>query len=214
MPSVRAECALALLRYRRPVPPLPYECLASSTPEDIYLDNDLIWVSRASSAGVHSTTKNNQGRWVIIVDAVRPTLVRLLAAHTGAEDEPLLRGPFGGKWNHSNFEDSVDWPRLVTKLGWPGFRFHDLRGTAISQWLAAGIPLTTAREMAGHASIATTDLYARSASNALTEAKRLADRHIARTRPKARPRRTERITPQRSVAKNREPRPRHPGPDR
>ena len=43
----------------------------------------------------------------------------------------------------TNFLDSVDWPRLMTKLGWPNFRFHDLRGTAISQWIAAGIPLTT-----------------------------------------------------------------------
>lgn len=81
-------------------------------------------------------------------------------------------------WSHSNFLNSVDWPRLVTKLGWPGFRFHDLRGTAISQWIPAGVPLTTVREMAGHASISTTNLYARTADNALTEARKLVEGNI------------------------------------
>lgn len=157
--------------------------LAALSPEDIHLDSDLIWVSRASSAGVRSTTKDKEGRWVIIVDAVRPTLERLIADHEGPSDAPLLHGPFGGKWNHSNFLDSVDWPRLVTRLGWPGFRFHDLRGTAISQWIAAGVPLTTVRELAGHASLSTTNLYARSADSALSEAKKLADSHIARSLP-------------------------------
>ena len=163
--------------------------LAVLSPEDVHLDSNLIWVSRASSAGVRSTTKDKEGRWVIVVDAIRPTLQRLISDHDGRSDAPLLHGPFGGKWNHSNFLDSVDWPRLVTRLGWPGFRFHDLRGTAISQWIAAGIPLTTVRELAGHASLSTTNIYARSADSALVEAKRLADRHIARnlSRPSAPP---------------------------
>jgi integrase len=159
--------------------------LAVLAPEDIHLDSNLIWVSRASSAGVRSTTKDKEGRWVIIVEPVRPTLERLLGDHAGAKDEPILRGPFGGKWNHANFLSSVDWPRLVAKLGWPGFRFHDLRGTAISQWIAAGIPLTTVRELAGHASISTTNLYARTPDNALTEAKRLADVHLSQKRPRS-----------------------------
>lgn len=160
--------------------------LAVLSPEDIHLDSNLIWVSRASSAGVRSTTKDKEGRWVIVVDVVRPTLERLIAHHDGPGDAPLLHGPFGGKWNHSNFLDSVDWPRLVTRLGWPGFRFHDLRGTAISQWIAAGIPLTTVRELAGHASLTTTNIYARTADSALAEAKKLADAHIARNLPRTR----------------------------
>jgi len=159
--------------------------LAVLSPEDIHLASNLIWVSRASSAGVRSTTKDKEGRWVIVVDVVRPTLERLIANHDGPGDAPLLHGPFGGKWNHSNFLDSVDWPRLVTRLGWPGFRFHDLRGTAISQWIAAGIPLTTVRELAGHASLTTTNIYARTADSALAEAKKLADAHIARNLPHA-----------------------------
>lgn len=152
--------------------------LALLSPADINLDSGLIWVWRASSAGVVSTTKDKQGRWIVIVSALRPVLERLLANHSGAATEPLLRGPFGGRWNHSNFLNSVDWPRLVVRLGWPGFRFHDLRGTAISQWIAAGVPLTTARDLAGHASIATTNLYARTADSALSDAVRLIDRHI------------------------------------
>lgn len=146
--------------------------------EDLHMDSGLIWVRQASSAGVNSTTKDKEGRWVIIVSPLRPILERLMAAHDGPKTAPRLRGPFGGKWSRSNFLNSVDWPRLVTELGWPGFRFHDLRGTAISQWNAAGVPLTTVREMAGHPSISTTNLYARTADNALTEARKLVEGSI------------------------------------
>ena len=72
--------------------------------------------------------------------------------------------------NHANFRDAVDWVRLVERLGWPGFRFHDLRATAIVVWIRAGIPLAVVREMAGHASLATTDKYVRLARNELSGA--------------------------------------------
>lgn len=40
------------------------------------------------------------------------------------------------------------------------------------------MPLTTVREMAGHASISTTNLYARTPGNALAEAKKLVEGNI------------------------------------
>ncbi|GAA0343962.1 protein of unknown function [Micropruina glycogenica] len=113
----------------------------------------------------------------------------------------------------TNFLDSVDWPRLMTKLGWPNFRFHDLRGTAISQWIAAGIPLTTVRELAGHASLSTTNLYARSADSALAEAKKLADSHIARNLT-ATKRMTQPTHPQEAQTSNRTPEDADPEPQR
>jgi site-specific recombinase XerD len=37
--------------------------------------------------------------------------------------------------------------------------FHDLRHEAGSRWIAAGWPLHHVKEMLGHASLATTDIY-------------------------------------------------------
>ena len=111
---------------------------------------------------------------MIIVGPLRPILERLMAARR-SQDSAAIAGAFRRHVEPQQLLNSVDWPRLVTKLGWPGFRFHDLRGTAISQWNAAGVPLTTVRQMAGHPSISTTNLYARTADNALTEARKLVE---------------------------------------
>jgi Phage integrase family len=99
---------------------------------------------------------------------IRPVLVKWTTGRP--KTAPLLVGPRGGRFNHANFRDAVDWVRLVTRLGWPGFRFHDLRATAIVVWIRAGLPLAVFREMAGHASLSTTDRYVRLARNDLSAA--------------------------------------------
>src|SRR5918993_1205492 len=101
-------------------------------------------------------------------------------ARAGAE--PVLLGPLGGRLYHSNFRTKVRWSALVGELGWPGLRFHDLRATAIVLWIRAEVPLTTVRALAGHASLATTDRYARIARNDLAGAAAPVDSYISRTR--------------------------------
>ena len=96
--------------------------------------------------------------------------------------EPVLLGPLGGRLYHSNFRTKVRWPELVGELGWPGLRFHDLRATAIVLWIRAEVPLTTVRALAGHASLATTDRYARIARNDLAGAAAQVNSYIFRTR--------------------------------
>ena len=91
-------------------------------------------------------------------------------------------GPLGGRLYHSNFRTKVRWPALVGELGWPGLRFHDLRATAIVLWIRAEVSLTTVRALAGHASLATTDRYARIARNDLAGAAAQVDSYISRTR--------------------------------
>lgn len=135
---------------------------------DIDLQTGVVTVSRAFSAGKLQTTKSGRTRQVPIVDAVRSTLARLVKERE--KDEWLLVGPFGGRFRHNNFRAGVDWRNLVRQQGYPGFRFHDLRATAIVLWIKAGIPLATVRAMAGHASLATTDRYARTARNDLKSA--------------------------------------------
>lgn len=57
---------------------------------------------------------------------------------------------------------SLDWRALRGRAGLPAsFRFHDLRHTAASLALAAGVPITTVSEMLGHKTTAITlSIYA------------------------------------------------------
>jgi integrase len=50
--------------------------------------------------------------------------------------------------------------------GYPELRIHDLRHSFVSNQLAEGTPIHTVMELAGHASIATTQLYAHSTNEA------------------------------------------------
>jgi len=61
----------------------------------------------------------------------------------------------------------VGWPVLVARLGYPGFRVHDLRATAATNLLAAGVPVHVVRDILGHHDIAVTNLYARPHDDAL-----------------------------------------------
>ena len=53
---------------------------------------------------------------------------------------------------------------------------------AIVLWIRAEVPLTTVRVLAGHASLATTDRYARIARNDLAGAAAQVNSYISRTR--------------------------------
>jgi hypothetical protein len=57
-----------------------------------------------------------------------------------------------------------------------------LRATAIVLWIRAEVPLTTVRSLAGHASLAATDRYARIARNDLTGGAEQVNSYISRTR--------------------------------
>ena len=142
--------------------------LTALTVGDVDLARGVVTVRQANSAGTIQTTKSKRVRQVPITGHLVPLLRKWTTGRP--KEAPLLIGPLGGHFNHSNFRDAVDWVRLVDRLGWPGFRFHDLRATAIVLWIKAGIPLATVREMAGHASLTTTDRYARMARNDLSAA--------------------------------------------
>jgi integrase len=52
------------------------------------------------------------------------------------------------------------WRPTVQRLGLPKVRLHDLRHSAATLWLEAGLPLKLAQELLGHASMAiTADVY-------------------------------------------------------
>lgn len=146
---------------------------------DVDLATGVVTVRRAYSAGQLQTPKSRRSRQVPVMDAVRPTLVSLV--RTRKPDAPLLVGPLGGRFYHSNFRTKVQWTKLVARLGWPDLHFHDLRATAIVTWIRSGVPLSTVRSMAGHASLSTTDRYARIARNDLAGAAAQINSYIDRT---------------------------------
>ena len=147
---------------------------------DVDLNTRVVTIRRAFSAGEVQTPKSRRVRQVPLLAELVPILARMTGGRRPAE--PVLLGPLGGRLYHSNFRTKVRWSQLVGELGWPGLRFHDLRATAIVLWIRAGVPLTTVRALAGHASLATTDRYARIARNDLAGAAEQVDSYISRTR--------------------------------
>jgi len=58
------------------------------------------------------------------------------------------------------------WKAALRRAGIKDFRWHDLRHTAASWWIDAGVPLDVVKELLGHASIVTTGRYAHRAGDA------------------------------------------------
>jgi integrase len=105
-------------------------------------------------------TKNGEDRSI----KIDSTLVEILKGLPSREkgrfrpDGEVFRGK-GGEPIH---RDGVTWPyrRALKKAGLERVRFHDLRHTAASWWVQAGVPLNTVRERLGHKSLAMTVRYA------------------------------------------------------
>jgi integrase len=90
-----------------------------------------------------STTKSGRSRVVPLSDRVRPVVEEWAA---GREPyELLFRAPEGGYLHAQNWRRSVRWS--TTGLG---RRPHDLRHTAASLWIAAGVDIKTVSAWLGH----------------------------------------------------------------
>lgn len=90
-----------------------------------------------------STTKSGRARIVPLSDPVRPT-VEAWAEGRGLDDL-LFPAPEGGYLHAQNWRRRVHWTE--TSLG---RRPHDLRHTAASLWIAAGIDIKTVSAWLGH----------------------------------------------------------------
>ncbi len=69
-------------------------------------------------------------------------------------DDLLVTTDRGGTLHANRFRASSGWDEFSD-----GRRLYDLRHTAICLWLASGVPVSTAKEWAGHADISTTNTY-------------------------------------------------------
>lgn len=135
---------------------------------DVDFTRRVVHIRRAYSAGVLKKPKSGKAREVPITTQLMPLLERLTDGRR--RNSPLLRGPKGRRINHSVVRNVLNWVRFVDDLGWPGFRFHDLRATAIVMWIRSGVENDVVREMAGHRSLRTTDRYVRLTRSALDSA--------------------------------------------
>ncbi len=89
---------------------------------------------------------------------VAPRLARLLAPVSRApRDSFVALTSYGKPWGQYGLDQVFQ--RLAGRAGIAGFTSYTLRHYAITAWLRAGIPIHVVQRMAGHASIATTQLY-------------------------------------------------------
>ena len=94
---------------------------------------------------VRERTKTGKARVVPLADVLAPT-VRLWATDKQPGDL-LFTAPQGGWISLSNWRRSVRWSKTSR-----GRRPHDLRHTAATAWLAAGVDVKTVQAWLGHAS--------------------------------------------------------------
>lgn len=90
-----------------------------------------------------ATTKSGRSRMVPLSDLVRPVVERW--ADGREPDDLLFPAPEGGYLSAQNWRRAVHW----TKTGL-GRRPHDLRHTAASLWIAAGVDIKTVSAWLGH----------------------------------------------------------------
>lgn len=90
-----------------------------------------------------ATTKSGRSRLVPLTDMVRPVVESWASGRE--PDELLFPAPEGGYLSAQNWRRAVHW--TATGLG---RRPHDLRHTAASLWIAAGVDIKTVSSWLGH----------------------------------------------------------------
>ncbi len=125
---------------------------------------NLTWAAVQGETLELCETKEGKKRYVPLNATARATLSTLLASRkpkpSGYVFEPeidrqTLAWKIRRTWRHS-----------VRKAGIPWVRFHDLRHTALTRLVQAGVDVRTVQAIAGHASLRTTQRYLHSSDEA------------------------------------------------
>jgi integrase len=99
--------------------------------------------ARTSAPIERATTKSGRSRLVPLSDLVRPVVEEWACGR--AQEDLLFPAPGGGYLTAQNWRRAVHWS--ATSLG---RRPHDLRHTAASLWIAAGVDIKTVSSWLGH----------------------------------------------------------------
>lgn len=126
--------------------------------EDWHRDQGLLHVHQAvrerGGKFIVGDTKGSKARTV----PVHPELAVALKEHVGERTEgPLIVTSTGQPLRHSNFRRDA-WLPALAATGIQA-RWHDLRHTAATWFLEGGASVQTVRDLLGHASIQTTEIY-------------------------------------------------------
>ena len=130
---------------------------------------------------VDGPTKSRRDRTIPVVGALRAALDGHVKAAGMAADARLFTSPRGNVLRHPHFMERVYKPAAVRAgLGtytqrdgrkrYEGVRFHDLRHSFVSWLMADGVPPHKVKELAGHATITTTEKYAHTNQDELAAA--------------------------------------------
>lgn len=96
-------------------------------------------------------------RHTVLHQVVRDELLEIVRQRNVKPDQTIFYGNNGNPRGHASFGNRFE--RLLKEWGGRKIRFHDLRHTAITLWVHAGINLRVIQEMAGHENITTTMGY-------------------------------------------------------
>ena len=117
------------------------------------LRDGTLHVTRSWSEG-HSEkdVKQHGERWIPIFDVIAEDLEAAIGER--AHHERVFLSPRGRLINSRNLRREVGWEKIA-----PGYRLHDLRHSAITEWVRQGVEVGTAQRWAGHESLKTTNRY-------------------------------------------------------
>jgi integrase len=150
-----------------------------------------------SSAGERTIPLDDQGVQLLHAHRKRQVARKLELGAAWQESGKVFTGPDGSPLRPSWISDRF--ARLLTDAGLPPIRLHDLRHTAATLMLAAGVDMKVVQETLGHSALAVTaDLYtsvlpelAKAAAEATTAI--VPRRARAGGKPAEHPRNTQRI---------------------
>jgi site-specific recombinase XerD len=119
--------------------------------------------------------KKNRPRTIPLADMVVPELVEHVRRYGLGRDGLVFTNERGLPIRRSRFADI--WASAARPLGIPvGDGYHQLRHYYASLLIAGGAPITVVQAMLGHASVATTQIYAHLFPDANDQARSAIDR--------------------------------------
>ena len=133
--------------------------LLALTPKNVDLDNNRLEVAQTlTDVQGHLAVgppKTRAGRRTVpIPRAVSEELAGDWSKSLRGSTDPLLAAPAGGYTRRTTFRKRV-WLPAIARAELDPLRMHDLRHTAVSLWIAAGISPKAIADRAGHRSVAT-----------------------------------------------------------
>ena len=115
------------------------------------------------------TGKGNKQRVVYIPEPTQKQ-INIYLKNRNVESDCLFCSRIGGAIDTNKIDDALKRVAKNAKLPyWKDVSAHCLRSAFCSNMLAQNVPVNIVRDMMGHASIATTNIYAKSAQNEIRE---------------------------------------------